>query len=179
MDPVTIAASIAAVKTAVGAASNVKDIGSSLQKLFADQEQAEQNKNSNDAKPKTRQQQILRRRAGEDMDAYGDDTSISSVAADVLAEKQNELNIAALGKEIDRKWGMGTWERIQEERTKRLKIKEERELAAKTKAIEKRKHDKELLKRILVEGGKAIAIILSICAVIGGLYWAAERGGSI
>ena len=175
----TIAASIAAVKTAVGAASNVKDIGSSLQKMFADQEQAEQNKNSNDAKPKTRNQQILRRRAGEDMDAYGDDTSISSVAADVLAEKQNELSIQALGQEINRKWGLGTWERIQEERQKRLKAKEERELAAKARAIEKRKHDKELLKRILVEGAKAITVILIICLVIGGLYWAAERGGSI
>tara|TARA_R100000664_G_scaffold20918_2_gene30183 strand:- start:6 stop:482 length:477 start_codon:yes stop_codon:yes gene_type:complete len=158
----------------------VKDIGSSLQKLFADQEEAEQNKDTQSrAKPKTRQQQILRRRAGEDMDAYGDDTSISSVAADVLAEKQNELSIQALGQEINRKWGLGTWERIQEERQKRLKAKEERELAAKARAIEKREHDRALLRRILVEGGKAITVILIICLVIGGLYWAAERGGSI
>ena len=34
-------------------------------------------------------QQIIRRRAREDEDAYGDDTSIANVATAVLAEKEN------------------------------------------------------------------------------------------
>ena len=179
MDPLTIGASIAAVKAAVGAASDVKEIGGALQKLLADEDEHEKNKkNPSQQQPKSRNQQIVRRRTGEDVDAYADETSISSVAADVLAEKQNELNRQGLAREIDRKWGLGTWEAIQNERTKRLKAKAEREETEKKQRRKKKDQLDKLIHKILVEGGKALIIISALLGMIYFLIWAAEKGGS-
>ena len=88
MEPIgaTIAA-IALAKKAVDAARDVKDIGHSLEALFSDhEEQEKQPKKKKKKKAKTRMQQVLRMRSGDE--GYDDDTSISAVANKVLEEKQ-------------------------------------------------------------------------------------------
>ena len=90
MEPVsTTIAAIAAVKGAVETAKNIKDIGNSLENLFADHERAEEKpkkKQKGKKKPKTRMQQVLRMRSGDE--GYDDETSISAVANKVLEDKQ-------------------------------------------------------------------------------------------
>ena len=169
MDPVTIAASIAAVKTAIGAAKNIQSIGHSLEGLFHAQE--EQKKKKGKAKPTTRMQQVLRMRSGDE--DYDDETSISAVANQVLEEKQNRLALEGLAKEIDKKWGRGTWDQILQQRKKLLAEKAAAEQLAKENARKKAKADKIFWHNFWVETGKAVLIILFAGIMIGFVYWAA------
>ena len=169
MDPVTIAASIAAVKTAVGAAKNIQSIGHSLEGLFSAQE--EQKKKKQKKKPTTRMQQVLRIRAGDE--DYDDDTSISAVANQVLAEKQNHIALENLAREIDKKWGRGTWNQILQQRKKLLVEKKAADQLAKENALRKAKEDKIFWHKVLVESGKVVLILLFTAAIFGFVYWAA------
>ena len=169
MDPVTIAASIAAVKSAIGAAKNIQSIGHSLDGLFKAQE--EHKKKKQKAKPSTRMQQVLRMRAGDE--GYDDDTSISAVANQVLEEKKTQAAIASLAKEIDRKWGRGTWNQILQQRKKLLAERAAADQLAKENALRKAKADKIFWHKVLVETGKVILVLLFTAAVIGFVMWAA------
>lgn len=170
MDPVTIGAAIAGVKAAVGAAKNIQSIGHSLEGLFHAQE--EHKKNQAKKQPESRQQQVLRMRAG-DAD-YDDDTSISSVANSVLAEKQNQIQLESLAREIDIKWGAGTWKAILAEREKRIEQKEKNKVLA----IKKAKADKAFWHKVAREVTKGFFIIAAIVGMVFFLMWAAEKGGS-
>ena len=167
MDPVTIAASIAAVKGVLKTAKDVQQIGNALGDLFHNQEQhAKKSPNKKKKKPKTRMQQVLRIRAGDE--GYDDDTSISAVASDVLAEKQNYLALQGLAKEIDIKWGKGTWSAIKEEQIKRVKERKEANKKAKKRAREQAEEDKKFYKKVAKETGKGLFLV---CFVSGLIWW--------
>mgnify|MGYP003133079978 FL=1 len=177
MDPITIGTAIGACKAAVSTAKSIQELSHSLQDLWtaeADYNEKKRNKKE-PVKATSRMQQIIRRRAGEDEEAYGDDTSIANVATAVLAEKENNMALEGLAIEIDRKWGKGTWDKIRYERAKRLKARHEAKrdaaLKAKTKALE----DKEFLHKIFLESSKGIALVIVITLLIYGLIWAKDR----
>ncbi len=164
MEPVSATlALIAATKTAVEAAKNVKDIGTTLDQLFSSHEGAE--KKQKRKKATTRRQQILRMRSGDE--GYDDDTSISAVANQVLDEKQKQLALEGLAKEIDKKWGHGTWSQILDQRQKLLKEKAEAAKVAKAKARQQKIDDKIFWHKVLVESAKVVFLLL----VIGGIGW--------
>ena len=169
MDPVTIAASIAAVKTAIGAAKNIQSIGNSLESLFHAQEQ--QKKKKGKAKPTTRMQQVLRMRAGDE--GYDDETSFSAVANKVLEEKQTTRALENLATEIDNKWGSGTWQQILQQREKLLTERKASDQLAKENALKKKKDDKIFWHKFWIEAGKAALIIVFAGIMIGFVYWAA------
>ena len=169
MDPVTIAASIAAVKTAIGAAKNIQSIGHSLEGLFHAQE--EQKKKKGKAKPTTRMQQVLRIRAGDE--GYDDETSISAVANKHIEEKLTALLLENLAKEIDRKWGKGTWNQILQQRKKLLAEKAASEQLLKDNALKKEKADRIFWHKFWVEAGKVVLVILFAGIMIGFVYCAA------
>ena len=178
MDPITIAASIATVKGVINTAKDVKEIGNALGDLFHQQQQHEKQKKKpkKGKKPTTRMQQVLRIRAGDE--GYDDDTSISAVANDVLAEKANYLALQGLAKEIDIKWGKGTWSSIKEEQTKRIKEHKEAVKKAKKRAREQAEEDWMLYKKIAIESGKALFLILFISGLVWWLLYAAEQGST-
>ena len=177
MDPITIAASIATVKGVLKTAKDVQQIGNALGDLFHNQEQhAKKSPNKKKKKPKTRMQQVLRIRAGDE--GYDDDTSISAVATDVLAEKQNYLALQGLAKEIDIKWGKGTWSSIKEEQTKRIKERKEAIKKSKKRAREQAEEDRKLYKKIAIESGKALFLILFISGLVWWLLYAVEQGAT-
>ena len=169
MDPVTIAASIAAVKTAIGAAKNIQSIGNSLEGLFHAQEQ--QKKKKGKAKPTTRMQQVLRMRAGDE--GYDDETSFSAVANKVLEEKQTTRALENLATEIDNKWGSGTWQQILQQRKKLLAEKAASNQLVKENALKKAKDDKIFWHKVLVEAGKVAIILVFAAVIIGFVMWAA------
>ena len=168
MDPVTIAASIAAVKTAIGAAKNIQSIGHSLEGLFHAQE--EQKKKKGKAKPTTRMQQVLRMRAGDE--GYDDETSISAVANKHFQAKAAAAELESLAREIDRKWGQGTWGQILQQRKKLLAEKAASEQLAKENALRKAKDDKIFWHKVVVESGKVLLIICFAGLVVLFLWWA-------
>lgn len=177
MDPITIGAAIGACKAAVGTAKSIQELSHSLQDLWTAETdyQSNKSKKKEPVKATSRMQQIIRRRAREDEDAYGDDTSIANVATAVLAEKENHLALEQLAIEIDKKWGRGTWEKIRLERAKRLKARHEAKREAALKAQQKKEHDDAMLKKVLIEGGKAVLLIAFVLGLIYTLIWAKDR----
>lgn len=165
MDPVTIAAAIATTRTLVKSAKHVKDIAHGLDQLFGAQE--DEKKAEEKGKPKSRNQQVVAIRAGEGDAAYDDETSLGSVAADVLEKEQLARNLKALEREIDAKWGKSTFKKIQLERSKRLahRVKVQRE--KKEEAMRKAEAEKSFWVKFALETLKGIAVI---AFVAGGIY---------
>ena len=167
MDPVTIAASIAAVKTAIGAAKNIQSIGHSLDGLFKAQEEHK--------KKKARKQQVLRMRSGDE--DYDDETSISAVANQVLEEKKTQAAIESLAKEINRKWPSKvgektTWDQMLEQRKKLLAERAAADQLAKANALKKAKADKIFWHKVAVEAGKILILCVVVAAIGAFLYYA-------
>ena len=154
-------AAIALVKAGLEHASDLKDIGSSIDNLLSQKDQK---------KPKeTQQQKVLRQRTGEDGQ---DDTSISAVMDEVLAERTQQIALDNLAYEINRKWPTDhgkptTWDII-------LKAREDKIAVAKKNRIRKKaKSDKFFdtvfvwLKNITILSGISI-----LCAIAGYYIWA-------
>ena len=137
MDPLTIGLAIAGTKKLLESANDLKDIAGGLDKLFHASEAKP--KRVKHKKPKTRMQQLLRMKSG-DAD-YDDETSISSVANDVLEQRRNERALSNLGIEIDNKFGKGTFEAIKAERVKRIEAKKIKAKKDKEKALLKQEED--------------------------------------
>ena len=156
-------------------AGDLKDLAGSLDKLFSETE----------AKPKkakkkpTRMQQVLRLRAGDAND--DDETSISSVANDILAQKQNEIALYNLGIEIDRKWGRGTFDLIKDEREKRIAEKKVSTNKAKDTAKERRAADAAMWDNVMayIMGFLKVSVILIIASGVGYLIWINRCTGEV
>ena len=164
MDPVTIAAAIATTRTLVKSAKGVKDIAQGLDQLFKAQEDE---KTAEKGKPKSRTQQIINIRAKEGDEAFDDETSLGSVAADVLEKDQIDRNLKALQREIDNKWGKGTFEKIKLERSKRIAEKHKKKREQREEAQRRAEEEKSFWKRIALETVKAISVM---AFVGGGIY---------
>tara|TARA_A100001515_G_scaffold104094_1_gene84747 strand:+ start:184 stop:705 length:522 start_codon:yes stop_codon:yes gene_type:complete len=164
MDPVTIAAAIATTRTLVKSAKGVKDIAQGLDHLFKAQENE---KAAEKGKPKSRTQQIINIRAKEGDEAFDDETSLGSVAADVLEKEQIDRNLKALQREIDNKWGKGTFEKIKLERSKRIAEKHKKKREQREEAQRRAEEERSFWKRIALETVKAISLIIFVG---GGIY---------
>ena len=152
MDPLTIGLAIAGTKKLLESANDLKDIAGGLDKLFHASEAKP--KKVDHKKPKTRTQQLLRMKAG-DAD-YDDETSISSVANDILEQKRNEMALHNLGVEIDNKFGKGTFEAIKEERAKRIEAKKIQDKKNKEKAAAQKETNRQVLDAKLEREFKSI-----------------------
>ena len=147
MDPLTIGLAIAGTKKLLESANDLKDIAGGLDKLFHASEAKP--KKVKHKKPKTRMQQLLRMKSG-DAD-YDDETSISSVANDVLEQRRNEAIKA---------------ERVKRIEAKKVQTAKNKEKAAAQKEIDDKYWDNvfAIIKNI------AILIVVSIvCVIVGWL----------
>lgn len=162
MDPVTIAAAIATTRTLVKSAKGVKDIAQGLDQLFTAQEN--EKKTEAKGKPKSRTQQVINIRAKEGDEAFDDETSLGSVAADVLEKEQIARNLKSLQREIDNKWGKGTFNKIELERSKRIAEKHKKQREKREEAQRKAEEEKSFWLKFVVELVKGLAVIACIVA---------------
>ena len=176
MDPITIAAAIAATKTLVKSARGVQEIAHGIDGLFHAKEEHEKNKDHEAGSSIGRKNKsILQKRAKDD----GSETSMSASAAAIIERKQLDQQLDDLKNEINRKWPSApneptTWDLILKEREKRVAAKKERERLEKIEAEERA----ERRKKLLLELAKGL-IVATIAGGIGTfLYWAAQQGGS-
>ena len=142
MDPITIGLAIAGAKKLLETATDIKDIAGSIEQLFSHTEKAA--------------------KAAKASELKDGDTSIKSVVADVIEDRNNQTRMRNLEIDIDNKFGFGTWAAIKEERTRRLKVAEENKVKAAKALKEKQQADKEFWDRVtywLGEFGKLLAII--------------------
>jgi hypothetical protein len=177
MDPITIAAAIAATKTLVKSARGVQEIAHGLDGLFQAKEQHENNKDHKAGSSiGKKNKSILQKRARDD----GSETSMSSAAAAVIEKKQLDQQLSDLKDEINRKWPTkpgekSTWELILEEREKRIADKKEREKQEKIEAEGRAEHRKE----ILIEVAKGLVVIIIAGGIVWFLWWAATSGPAV
>ena len=177
MDPLTVAAAIAATKTLVKSAKGVQEIAHGIDGLFQAKEQHDQNKDHEAGSSSGKKNKsILQKRAADD----GSETSMSASAAAIIEKKQLDQQLSDLKDEINRKWPNApkeptTWDLILKEREKRVAEKKERERLEKIEAEERA----ERRKAILLEVAKGLAV----AAIAGGigsfLWWAATSGPAV
>ena len=166
MDPASIGIAIAATRSLLRGAKSVKDIASSLDSLFEAESDAAKNKKK--GQPRTRTQQVVGIRSGDDN--YADETSLSNVVSDVLEDRQNEMNKKALIREIQAKWGKDAWAQIEQEMAKRKEAKKKRKAAARAKALE----NKLFWKKVALESLKGAVVISVIAGFVIWLWYLAE-----
>tara|TARA_A100000172_G_scaffold74219_1_gene56146 strand:+ start:2254 stop:2790 length:537 start_codon:yes stop_codon:yes gene_type:complete len=177
MDPLTIAAAIAATKTLVKSARGVQEIAHGIDSLFHAQEAHEKNKDqSAGSSIGQKNKNILQKRAADD----GSETSMSAAAAAVIEEKQLKQQLDDLRDEINRKWPVApgelkTWDLILKEREKRVAAKKERERQEEILAEER----KEKRQKILIEIGKGMMVLLVAGGLAWFLWWAATHGPAV
>ena len=150
MDPITIGLAIAGAKKLLEASSDIKDIAGSIENLFHLTE-----KSKKSTKPTQ------------------SDTSIKSVVADVIEERNNKTRLRNLEIDIDNKFGFGTWAAIKEERERRLNIVEDNKVKAAKAQKEKQQADKEFYDKCfywLGEFGKLVAVLI-LAGGAGYLIW--------
>ena len=176
MDPITVAAAIAATKTLVKSARGIQEIAHGIDGLFHAKEEHEKNKDHEAGSSiGKKNKSILQRRAKDD----GSETSMSASAAAIIEQKQLDQQLADLKAEINREWPSApkeptTWDLILKEREKRVAAKKERERLERIEAEERA----ERRKKLLLELAKGL-IVAAIAGGIGTfLYWAAQQGGS-
>jgi hypothetical protein len=179
MEPISATiALIAAAKGAVETASNIKDIGSSLEALFSDSEKDTKKKKKPTPTAKSRMQQVLRMRTGEGTEAYEENsTSYASVANDVLQKKQQALALKSLASEINKKWPSGpgeksTWEQIIDQRQRLLKEKAAADQLAKETALQKKAADRAFWKHALLICAQVGMLFCFVGLIVVFLWWA-------
>jgi len=173
VDPITIAAgfavarqSIKLCKKALESANDIGQISKHIDHLFHTLEKKP------DAPSKKKKKVFSRLRTSftkETHEEVEDDTSLGAVAADVLEHKKTMRAIENLGIRIDNKFGEGTWRQIQEERQHRIeekkKQKEQKKEEERLDNIYK-EEEVPVTRKILVEGGKGLAVLFLIGAMI-------------
>ena len=172
VDPFTIAAgfavarqSIKLCKKALESANDVGQIASHIDTLFHSLEKKPVAPSKKKKKAFSKLRTTLTKETHEEVE---DDTSLGAVAADVLEHKKTMRQIENLSIRIDNKFGEGTWKQILEEREDRIKDKAEK--------LKQKKEDEKLdriykddetplAKKILVEGGKVLIILILLGAI--------------
>ena len=140
MDPITIGLAIAGAKKLLETATDIKDIAGSIEQLFSHTEKAEKAAKKDEG-----------------------DSSMKSVVADVIEERNNQTRLRNLEIDIDNKFGFGTWAAIKQERERRLSIVEDNKIKTAKTLKAKQKADKEFYDKCIYwlgEFGKLLAIIV-------------------
>ena len=150
MDPITIGLAIAGAKKLLETATDIKDIAGSIEQLFSHTEKAEKAAKKDEG-----------------------DSSMKSVVADVIEERNNKTRLRNLEIDIDNKFGFGTWAAIKEERERRVNIVKDNKVKAAKAQKEKQQADKEFYDKCfywLGEFGKLVAVLI-LAGGAGYLIW--------
>ena len=180
MDPATIATAIAGTKLLVKGAKDISEITKSLDSVFSAKEAHEKNVKKPTDSVASKNQNILEKRAHDD----GKDTDISTVANEVIQQKQLEASLKDLEYEINRKYPVPygekkTWDLIIEKREEKIKQKKERAKKRKEKQALAKEESREFWQKVWMYLWQSIVTILALGGLIMFLRWAAEKGGSL
>lgn len=172
MDPVTVIAAIAAVKTGLKTAKDVQGIASSLDALFHHRTEAKRKAEAAKKEP-SKLQQLIKKKTGEE---DNDDDSLSSAITEGLEQKKLDREILNLSIVINNKFGSGTWQKIIETRQQRIKKRKELEAVSRENKRRKADDSKKFWRKVLVESGKVVIVIVFLSCLVMFLMWAAEKG---
>tara|TARA_R100000995_G_scaffold30176_1_gene13420 strand:- start:2131 stop:2676 length:546 start_codon:yes stop_codon:yes gene_type:complete len=174
MDPVTVAAAISATRLVLKGAKDISSIASSMDALLHAKEAHEKNRSEKPADTiAEKNQNILQQRTHDG----GEEDDLSTIVNEIDAQKRMEVELKHLENEINKRWPVAqgekkTWTVILETREQRKKEKAERiekqRLAAKTK----KERDRVFWHKVLIEGSKAVVILVCVGLMTWFLWWA-------
>ena len=132
------------IKSIISTANDVSDIAGYVDKLFEDEKQVQQKRNSKSG-----------------VDNFGGIGGVASEVIDARLAKEKMQEVATL---IDMRFGHGTWKSIVDERARRLQEEKAKAMEARRIQIQKAKEIEELFQNILLV--IAIVIVLIIAVVV-------------
>ncbi len=165
-------AATSACKTAINTAKDISEIATHLNTIFNHKEAAEKRLKAIPQKKSKKLLSFFSRKTGEDEE---DDTSIASAMNAVVQQKILDREILNLSIKINNKFGAGTWQAIVKEREKRVNAKRERDRKSKELANKKAKASSAMWRKIVVESGKVIILILVVGVFYLYLSWAYNK----
>ena len=180
MDPITIGAAISATKLLVRGAQDIGQITKSLDTVFHAKEIHEKNLKKPNNAIAQKNQGILETRA---QDAGGA-TDLSTIANEVIQQKQLEASLKDLEREINRKYPVEfgktkTWDVILETRSQRQKEEKERIKKKKERQKEEQENNKELWAKVWMWTWQSTIVLCFVGGLLWFLMWAAQKGGSL
>ena len=181
MDPLTITASLVAAKGAITAcrsalksAEDIAAIGSHLDKIFhCSASAAKQQRKHQQAL--SHNQAVVAKRIG-DSDADEQGAELSKIAQQRISELEHKEALEALGRDLDNRFGQGTWAGILASQKEAAARHRQRRKEARAAAAKKREEQSAFWHKCLIESAKAVLIILFVAAMAGFLWWAATQG---
>ena len=147
------------IKSAIGTAKDISDIAEDIDNLFKGEKQVRQ-----EAHPVVgKWDALLRRTIGKTADKF----SIGTIAKETIEEKLAEEQVFKMRLLIDRRFGVGTWDEILEERKARIKEHN----AEKKRIREEKKEKQDKFYKILETVLGLVAVIGAGLALIFYIHW--------
>ena len=147
------------IKSAIGTAKDISDIAEDIDNLFKGEKQVRQ-----EAHPVVgKWDALLRRTIGKTADKF----SIGTIAKATIEEKLAEEQVFKMRLLIDRRFGVGTWDEILEERKARIKEHN----AEKKRIREEKKEKQDKFYKILETVLGLVAVIGAGLALIFYIHW--------
>jgi hypothetical protein len=182
VDPITITASLVAAKGAISAcrsalqsAEDISAIGSHLDKIFHCSASAAKQKRKHEQALSHNQAVVAKRIGDSDADEQG--AELSKIAQQRISELEHKEALEALGRDLDNRFGQGTWAGILASQKEAAARHRQRRKEARAAAEKKREESRAFWHKALVESAKG----LGVCAIMGlvglFLWWAANQGG--
>ena len=178
MDPITLAAvtggfaavksAISGVRSALESADDVGAIASHIDTLFKTHGAAKKRiKEAQNKKPTPAWQKLIKFRLGED----DDETSLANITAAKLAEKQQEEDIRRLSIQINKRFGVNTWDEILDAQKEAVVKQKKRKKEEEEKRAEAKLQSKSFWEKALIESGKFILVALFVGGMVGLLLY--------
>ena len=154
-----INSAVKGIKTAIGTAKDISDIADDIDNLFKGEKQVRQQ-----AHPVVgKWDSLLKRTLGANADKF----SIGTIAKETIEEKLAEEQVFKMRLLIDRRFGVGTWDEILEERKERIKKHNEEKKKLREEKKEREANFYKILETIL----GVIAVIGAVGALIFYIHW--------
>lgn len=179
VDPITVGTglmvAVSAARKALETADDLSSIGNLLDSVFKAEAKEEEKKKV--AEQLSHNQKAVTQRIGADSaDVAG--VELAEVASARVRELEHAEALKKLGRQLDTRFGYGTWTSIQEEFKQKAalakkKIRQDAELKR-----EKEEARKERNRKILLEIGKVIILVGALGVLALYLWWAMQKGGN-
>lgn len=179
VDPITVGAfmaagsAIKACKKALETADDIGAIGKHLDAIFKTSGEAEKQQTAAEKKLSHNQKAVTQRIGEDSADEAG--AELSEIASRRVAELEHQEALKSLGKQLDQRFGRGTWDGIIEEQKKQAAIIKKKKQQAKEKKERAAEESKEFWHKVLIETGKVAILIVALGVLTGWLWWAFQQ----
>jgi hypothetical protein len=145
------------IKSAIGTAKDISEIANDIDNLFDGTKQVKQKAHPMAGK----WGKFLGKTLGDTAEKF----SLGSIAQETIEEKLAEEQVVKVRRMIDRRFGLGTWDEIIEERKRRIEEHKEKQKKLRGVKAKQKEANFEKLKKV----GEVFVGIISLVIVVSGI----------